>query len=309
MLYELPPARFAELPLGPRLAWSECGDPAGRPLLYLHGCPGSRLESVLLHEPALRLGIRVLGVDRPGYGLSPSLPAPGLDSAARLFSDFVDFLGLAALPVMGLSGGAPYALALAAARPRQVDSLALVCPLGPLRPNSLLRNMFLPTRLALTLLRPAPLLVRPVLSLLRALLLRDPKRAVAAVARFAPSPDDTALAHEHVAEGLGGSMAEALRPGLSGVVADILAYSAPWPFDLVRIAAPVRLWHGGKDHTAPPAMAEHLARSLPNAKLRLFPQEGHFSLPLRHMDHILETFRTVCMAESQSGSEKRPPTQ
>ncbi|HEX3931921.1 MAG TPA: hypothetical protein VHW64_14550 [Nocardioides sp.] len=32
----------AELREGRRVAWSEGGDPDGRPVLFFHGCPGTR---------------------------------------------------------------------------------------------------------------------------------------------------------------------------------------------------------------------------------------------------------------------------
>jgi pimeloyl-ACP methyl ester carboxylesterase len=45
-------------------------DPQGKPLFYLHGTPGSRLESSRFHDMALAKHYRVIGIDRPGMGLS-----------------------------------------------------------------------------------------------------------------------------------------------------------------------------------------------------------------------------------------------
>jgi len=63
--------RTCRLPGGRKLGYAEGGDPNGVPVFYFHGFPGSRLEATLL-PPS---GIRLIGVDRPGYGLSTPAPA------------------------------------------------------------------------------------------------------------------------------------------------------------------------------------------------------------------------------------------
>ncbi|RIK15619.1 MAG: hypothetical protein DCC50_07575, partial [Acidobacteria bacterium] len=56
----------------------EHGAPLGVPALYLHGTPGSRVEARLLADAARRAGVRLIGVDRPGFGRAP------LPGSARL---------------------------------------------------------------------------------------------------------------------------------------------------------------------------------------------------------------------------------
>jgi pimeloyl-ACP methyl ester carboxylesterase len=61
---------------GRRLAFAEYGDPAGRPCLYFHFTPGSRLDPlVVFHDKAELLdGIRLVAIDRPGFGRSDRQP-------------------------------------------------------------------------------------------------------------------------------------------------------------------------------------------------------------------------------------------
>jgi len=61
-----------ELIDGSVIGYAEAGDPAGFPLLYLHGSPSSRLEVELpgIGEAAQDLRIRVIAPDRPGMGLT-----------------------------------------------------------------------------------------------------------------------------------------------------------------------------------------------------------------------------------------------
>ncbi|MBC7778510.1 MAG: alpha/beta fold hydrolase, partial [Proteobacteria bacterium] len=62
------------LPDGRRLTYAQYGDPAGVPVLYCHGFPGSRLEARQTDAVARRLGVRVIAFDRPGYGGSDFQP-------------------------------------------------------------------------------------------------------------------------------------------------------------------------------------------------------------------------------------------
>ena len=54
---------------GRRLGYAEFGDTMGKPVLYFHGFPSSRLEAAGFDDIARRVGARVVGVDRPGFGL------------------------------------------------------------------------------------------------------------------------------------------------------------------------------------------------------------------------------------------------
>jgi pimeloyl-ACP methyl ester carboxylesterase len=44
-------------------------------VLWCHGGPGNRLEPLLVAADAARAGLRLIGIDRPGYGRST--PQPG----------------------------------------------------------------------------------------------------------------------------------------------------------------------------------------------------------------------------------------
>ncbi|CAI6094141.1 unnamed protein product, partial [Clonostachys chloroleuca] len=56
------------------LGFTEYGSREGKPLLFFHGYPSSRLEASGVDELARWRGIRVISLDRPGYGLSTTQP-------------------------------------------------------------------------------------------------------------------------------------------------------------------------------------------------------------------------------------------
>ncbi|MEJ2698283.1 MAG: alpha/beta hydrolase, partial [Desulfuromonadales bacterium] len=82
------------LPDGRRLGYAEFGDPLGRPVLYFHGFPASRLEARLAHEAALRTGVRLVAADRPGSGLSDFLPERTLSDWPVDVTSLAESLGL-----------------------------------------------------------------------------------------------------------------------------------------------------------------------------------------------------------------------
>jgi hypothetical protein len=63
------------LPDGRKLGYAQYGSLTGRPIIYQHGLPGSRLEAAGFNDLGLELGARIIALDRPGMGWSS--PKPG----------------------------------------------------------------------------------------------------------------------------------------------------------------------------------------------------------------------------------------
>lgn len=63
------------LPDGRKLGYAQYGALTGRPIFYLHGLPGSRMEAAMFDDTASEVGARIIAVERPGHGLSS--PQPG----------------------------------------------------------------------------------------------------------------------------------------------------------------------------------------------------------------------------------------
>ena len=55
---------------GRTLAYAEYGYARGAPAFYFHGTPGGRLEGRFLDAAARAHGVRLIALDRPGYGRS-----------------------------------------------------------------------------------------------------------------------------------------------------------------------------------------------------------------------------------------------
>src|SRR5215469_3490909 len=106
------------------------GAPKGRPVFLLHGTPGSRRGPRPRASVLYRLGVRLIGYDRPGYGASDRRPGRQVGDAAADVRAIADALGLDRFAVVGRSGGAPHALACAALLSGRVTRVAAMVGLA-----------------------------------------------------------------------------------------------------------------------------------------------------------------------------------
>lgn len=272
---------------GRRLGYAEYGDLAGAPIFYFHGFPGSRLEAALADATARTLGVRLLAPDRPGFGLSDHHPGRRIrdwpDDVVRL----ADHLGLRRFGVLGVSGGGPYAVACAHALGPRTTRAGVVAGLGPLLRRELSRGATVLNRFALDLARHAPQTLRPLSRLAAHELAVRPHRLLAHTATRCAECDRTVLARDDVHAALCNSFREAVRAGWHGIAAEWALYGRPWGFELSAIAAEVRLWHGERDRIVAPAMGRYQATNIPGCRAHFLPHEGHYSLPLNHLESIL----------------------
>ncbi|HEB86472.1 MAG TPA: alpha/beta hydrolase [Gammaproteobacteria bacterium] len=287
-----PETHFLTLPDGRRLAYARYGAQSGRPLFYLHGLPGSRYECQLIDAPACEAGVSVIAPDRPGYGLTPLRRDPSLCAWTNDIAALADRLGIDRFGVIGVSGGGPCALACAHEMPERVRVAALVASLGPISETSLRGAMKRPARFLFYLANQMPALFRlivaqPVIQLSRI----RPEWLIRLVAAANGGPDKRILLEPPILQAFTLSIQACFQQGALGSMQDLRLFRQPWGFELGNIRPPVHLWHGELDKIVPPSHSRHLHSRLPNSSLDIVPQEGHFSLPLKHMRDFLETVR------------------
>lgn len=259
---------------GRALAYRVFGEEGGVPLVALHGTPGSRLKFEVAETAARAFGIRVIAPDRWGYGASEAHPEPSLARYAHDIAELVDRLGVGRFGVMGVSGGGPYAAALAASLPERVTALALAAPVGPIAGEA--DDEITPFhRLCFGPLAQTPAAVGAVFQAFRAVLGVAPGLGMRmAMLRIAAS-DRRVLRQPEVAARLGQTFIEGLRPGVLGPVIDLGLFGAEWDVDLGAARVPARLWLGLTDQNVPRSAARRLAGRLPSCDLVELPDEGH----------------------------------
>lgn len=272
---------------GRTLACLELGDAAGLPVLYFHGFPGSRLEARIAAPAASRLGLRLLAPDRPGFGASTFQPRRSIGDWAADVAALADGLALRRFSVVGVSGGAPYALACAALLPERVARIALVCPLAPLDVAQSMTGMLAQNRMILALAAHAAPIARAAVHMLVRWMRGDTGRYLEFMMAGMVSPDRDLFADPGYRALMLESVAEALRQGGRGPAWELTLIARPWDFVPGDVRMPVTLWQGLADQILPAAMARRLAAALPACEARYLPGEGHLSLVVRHIGAVL----------------------
>jgi len=275
------------LPDGRAYAFEEWGDPAGQLLFWLHGTPGGRLS----RHPDLslwqRLGLRVVTVDRPGYGRSTPLAGREIAHVAADVAAVADHLGADRFAVLGGSGGGPHALAVAALLGDRVRACVPVCSAAPATPEEK-ASMVEINRESFRVMdeqgRPG---ITRRLSALREQILADPLGGLIAQLPDAPEADREWFSRPEVQRITAESLTDALRPGADGWVDDAMSlWSESWGFDLGSISCPAHFWHSDDDANAPLSAVQRVVSAVPGARLTTWRGEGH-SAPSRHAEQVL----------------------
>ncbi len=272
---------------GRLLGYAVYGDPEGWPIFYFHGFPGSRLEAQLADRVAARMGIRLIALDRPGFGLSDFKPRRTIFEWPDDVVKIADALRINRFATIGVSGGGPYAAACALKIPQRLTAVAIVCGLGPLDTPNGTDRMVRTNHLIFFLGRRLPWLAKISLWRIAYQVRRNPEGTLRRMIVALPDPDKAVLARPEVKTAMKDNVVEAFRGGSRGAACELLLYTRPWGFLLEDIATRVNLWHGEQDVSVPPTMGQYQARTIPNCRAIFYPGEGHFSLVINHMEEVL----------------------
>jgi pimeloyl-ACP methyl ester carboxylesterase len=273
---------------GATVAFCEYGDPKGAPIFFCHGWPSSRTMAELTDEAASQLGLRIISPDRPGIRDSNFHPKRTLMDWPPLLRELSSHLQIDKFKVLAISGGAPYAYAAAWMLPEQVEAIAVVSGAPPLDELSD-RDGLLPIHRRMLMLREKrPGLLKGLFHLARPFVaMRMPIRLRPLLLKFLQPCDANVLRESRAFEVCFESARQAWRSSAAGVIADAEIYATPWEFPLEEVRVPVALWHGAKDRTFAPRLAEDVAARLPDCEFHLVQGAGHYSLPIRYIREIL----------------------
>jgi pimeloyl-ACP methyl ester carboxylesterase len=254
------------------LAYAEWGDFRGFPVFFFHGSPGSRLfcpkESV-----TAACGVRLITVDRPGYGRSDLHPGRKMLDWPDDVAALADALAIDEFAIAGHSSGGPYALACALKLGGRITGAGLVSSVVPLDeiPEAQVRLSDEE---------------RHLVDLAR----RDPDQATRSIAESAqwllenpelfleaprPEPDKRLLADPEVRTMFVEMLQEAVRNGVDGYVWDEIVERNPWGFSLKDIETEVHIWHGDDDQYIPRAHVQQMASTIPNCQPTFYPAQAH----------------------------------
>ena len=251
--------------------------PPDAPIVLLcHAAPGSGAFDPD-PETTTAAGVRLIGVDRPGYGgsapVKDGFATIGLaaDDAAAVLADLLPAGATAG--VAGWSAGGRIALALAARHPELVGRVGVIAAPAPDEEVPWYGDENRAMVDALRGLPPADATAR-LTAVFEGLLAGAGDEALLGLAGVADADTDVLTAP--VRERLRAMLGAATAQGVTGMVADLAGYTlADWGFTPSQVTADVLLAYGADDERVPPAHGEWYRDRLPSAELQLWPGVGH----------------------------------
>jgi pimeloyl-ACP methyl ester carboxylesterase len=280
--HDQPPRPRAEgaivLPGGRALGFAEYGPADGDPILWFHGTPGARQQVPPdIDEQATARGFRVVGIERPGTGLSTPHGYGRIVDWAADVEAVVDRLGIDRFAAVGLSGGGPYVLAVCHELPDRVVAGAVLGGMGPTRGPEAAPGV-------MRLLAP----IEPLLSFVRIPVGEAISHAVRPICRFgppifdlyarvAPASDRAAMKVPELKAMFLHDIISAAQGGLRALANDVVLFARDWGFSLRDIQVPVKFWNGDADGIVPLSHGETQCDLIPDAELVVCPGGGHFA--------------------------------
>lgn len=278
-------------PDGRVLEVATLGDPSGHTVVFHHGTPGSYLMLTAFAPLLEQENFFFVTSSRAGYGRSTRLEGRTIASVVDDVTTALDYLERDSYAVVGWSGGGPHALACAAMDvPRCLSAVSIAGVVDAFVDFDWTDGMGPENVEEFELAKEGG-------PEYEAHMAEEGERFAGANADnlielfggLLSDADKAVLDDEHARGEYAKAFAHGLSSGWRGFYDDDRAFLAPWGFDPTTISVPVAIWYGDQDLMVPPSHGEWLVSHLPTATSLHLPDEGHFSIFVRHPDELAST--------------------
>jgi pimeloyl-ACP methyl ester carboxylesterase len=275
------------------LSFADYGSAEDIAVLCCHGGPGSRREPKASSDAANAAGLRLIGIDRPGYGRSTVKPGRSICDWTSDALAIADHLGLDKFLLMGNSTGGSYALATASVAPERVLGVLVGCGMSDMSWAAHVDDAKMEGALTIWSAPDRDAAIAVALSefgergekMLEANddappMLSPPDLAAVSEPSFMMNDPD----NEPFAQGVVGYVDDRIADGPAN------GWSS---FDVSRVECPVIVIHGEQDWIVPIAHARHTTALLKNAELRTYPEHGHLSVGAESVGALVDLVAKV----------------
>lgn len=278
---------------GRKLAYIEYGKTNGLPVMLFHGTPGSRIWALTDDMVAKQLGIRLISIDRPGYGLSDPKQNRTVLNWAEDVNEIADQLKLQTFSIIGVSGGGAYAAACAYKIPERLQSVQMVSSATPFENEEPPASMCRENRIAFFISKRLPLLLKWAYRAQKKQMEKNPEKYMQGMKKgnrhlckwdqqFIQTDEDIKLTMIH--------MKEALRNSVDEAVAEPALLAKHWGFNFQNISIPIHIWHGTADTLSSIEEIKKVASATPHVTTHYIKDAGHFLPDDPHIwESILQT--------------------
>lgn len=266
-------------------------------VVFHHGTPSTGAAVPGGWAAPSELGIRVISYDRPGYGGSTARAGYAVADGAEWAQRAADAFEVDLFATMGTSGGGPFAAATAALAPDRVTRLCVCVGIGPAQVAGfdVRLGMLGETVEEIDAASGGEAELRAFIGRLS-----HGVGDLSAWTSNLPARDRAILGDATVQREEAVEHEEWSLAGIEGWVNDDLAiFKRPWGFDLASITAPTLLAYGAADVFVPVAHGVAYQAIIPNARLSVVPDAGHWLRP--------EERELLVWLTRDDGAPRRPP--
>lgn len=287
--------RFVRLPDGRRIAYRELGcqkQNADKTLLVLHGLMSSRRVAMpgLTEDLMEKYSLRMIAIDRPGYGQSDPHSAQTFKSTSQDIEYMMDELDLGEkISLLGFSMGGAYCWGAARHIPDRLAGIALASPTGnfwwksiPVEDQkAIVESYSLSDRVISAFNKRAPFpMIRMYTQVLSDALLNPTIDLSSGLSL----PDRKCMEMPGVPSYFFRDREESLKKNRGfGIAKDYELLNRGWDFDLPDIrrefkGKKIHVWHGDVDTVVPYRLQKCVHKAIPEVvDLHTLHNHGHFS--------------------------------
>ena len=273
-----------------RIGWRRFGDPGGEKVIMLHGPTFGAGEYLADRYQALRHGLDVYAIERPGYGRSDP-PGKGEDVLECHYQDLLSLMAQAQLSKVKLLAyevGMIPALKLAEQQPDRIKGIVAVSAAPPFIELEQLHAMPEHQVVFIQAARHAPWLAR---LMIRLLMIRTrqlgPERWIEVVFQGLKT-EMQVMKKSELKTGIVGSYSFYLNQMGAGFEVDLKMMLKDWGGLLRGLSVRLRLLHGGNNATTPVNNLEIFKRLNPHVGIDLIENEG-LTLAVSRPERIYQT--------------------
>ena len=294
---------------GRKLEVEEYGDPRGQPAFFFHGLIGSHHQAAYIGDQARRLSLRVIAPNRPGVGRSPFVERTTALEAVPDVEDLAAALDLDRFSVIGISGGAPYALACVLRLSSRIRTATVISGMGPARLPGALQGMDRSRRVALELGSRYPRLAKQESRRWGDRFRASPRAFLDRLVATWAAADQALFRRSEVFDLFLKDLEQVFVDGDGPeTFAQELRLYRNYGFSPADLppGCHVTLWHGLDDIIVPPSMAWQMAQLLPRCEAHFVPG-GHF-VAITISAQIMVRLRALLDDCGSIASSAEPPT-
>ncbi|PVH99095.1 alpha/beta hydrolase fold domain-containing protein [Periconia macrospinosa] len=281
------------------LSYAIYGSPVPKTtVFYFHDFLSCGKEGKIWHTASSKLHVRLVSASRPGMGDSTYNPDRSLLDWPKDVLALADHLKVQRFYVVGLGSGGPYVLACVRNIPKErLAGVAVVSSLYPVSTETVHMPFF--PRFLTTWIGPyVPGSLDLFIDMTMGKAARDPDPKVfddwliKEVESRRPKVDQDVIINEQNRWMFLSAARDSLKQGSQGLAWETRLVRAPWEFELQELKVgdegiPLTLWHGSEDTNCPLEMVEKAKEFMPESRLCVKQDEGHFSLAFGNQEEIL----------------------